>query len=97
MFGVLKITHLVRSEHVFIEDLHRNLVNQRVRNPGTVVSSSDLAQLVGAHFGHGYLVRLGVILDRNLGRHSSHGCDFTPTNQNQYPKGIAMKYSDTHL
>ena len=73
-------TNLVRSEHVSIEDLASNGIDERVGNPCAVVSSSDFAELVSANLVHGDLVGLGIVLDRNLGRHSTHGGDLASGN-----------------
>ena len=42
-----------------------------------VVTGTNLAQLVGAYTFHRLVVRLGVVLNRNLGGHATHGVDAT--------------------
>lgn len=61
---------------MLVENLHGNLVNKWVGDPGTIVSVGYLTQFVVVHLLHGDLVGLGVILDRNLGRHATHGSNF---------------------
>ena len=39
------------------------------------MTGADLAQLVGAHALHRLVIRLGVVLDGDLGRHAAHGMD----------------------
>ena len=73
-------TNLIGSKHVIIEDLASDGINERVGDPCTIVSSSDLAKLVGANLVHGDFVGLGVVFDRNLSRHSAHGGDLSPGN-----------------
>jgi len=63
---------------VLVKDVAGNLVDEGVRNPGSVVSSGDLAVLVCPDLLHSDLVGLGVIFDRDLRRHSAHGSDFAP-------------------
>ena len=65
---------------MIIEDLASDGINERVSDPCTIVSSSDLTKLVGANLVHGNFVGLGVVLDRNLSRHSAHGGDLAPGN-----------------
>ena len=73
------ILHLVGSKHVIVKDFARNLVDKRVGDPCTIVSVGDFTVLVSADFPHSDFVRLGVVLDGDLGRHSTHSSDFTPT------------------
>lgn len=63
---------------MLVEDLHSDLVDERVRDPCTVVAVFHLAQLIGAHLAHRDLVRLGVLLDWDLRAHPAHGRDFAP-------------------
>jgi len=39
------------------------------------MTSADFAELVGVHTLHGFLVRLLIVFDWDLGGHSSHGVD----------------------
>ena len=70
--------YLVRAQHELVEDLHRNFVEERVGNPGTVVPVLDFAQLVLPDLAHRNLVRLGIILDRDLRAHAAHRSDLAP-------------------
>lgn len=47
-------------------------------NPGSVVASLDLTELIGVDALHGLVVGGLVILDWNLGGHSSHSSDLAP-------------------
>ncbi len=58
-----QVVVLVGPEHVLVEHLARDLVDERVRDPCAVVSGSDLTELVRADLGHGDFVSLGVVLD----------------------------------
>ena len=58
---------------MLVEDLGSNLVDERVSDPSTVVAVGDLTELVSADLGHGNLVGLGVVLDGDLSRHTTHG------------------------
>src|SRR5699024_5416738 len=62
---------LVRSGHVLVEDFRRNRRQRRVGNPGTVVASTDLTQLVGTDALHGLVVGSGVVLDGDLSGHTT--------------------------
>lgn len=73
-------TDLVRTNHVLVEDLHRDLVDERVSDPSPVMSVRDFAILVGTDFGHSDLVGFLVALDGDLSGHSAHGRDFAPVN-----------------
>ena len=66
---------LVRRLHVLVEDRLRDRDEPRVRDPGAVVPVGHLAELVGAHLGERGLVRLRVVLDRDLRGHAAHGVD----------------------
>ncbi len=57
---------------MLVEDLHSDLVDERVRDPGTVVAVGDLAKLVCADLGHSGLIRLGIVLDWDLRGHATH-------------------------
>ena len=67
-----RLLQLVRRRHQPVEDLHRDRHEARVRDPGAVVPVARLALLVGAHLGERFLVRLRVVLDRDLRRHAAH-------------------------
>ncbi len=71
-------SHLVGAKHVLVEDVHGNLVDQRVGNPCSVMSSGDFAQLISPDLLHSNLVGLGVIFDGNLSRHSTHSSNLSP-------------------
>ncbi len=66
---------LVRRLHVLVEDRLGDRDEPRVRDPGAVVPVGHLAELVGAHLGERGLVRLRVVLDRDLRGHAAHGVD----------------------
>lgn len=66
---------LVGALHVLVKDLHGDGDEGGVSDPSAVVAGSDLAELVGADLGHGLLVALWVVLERDLGRHTAHGGD----------------------
>lgn len=67
-----KVVVLVRSEHMFVEYLASDLVDERMGDPGSVVASGDFTQLVRSDLGHGNLVGLGVVLDGDLSGHAAH-------------------------
>lgn len=69
-------TNLIRPKHVFVEDITSDLVDGRVRDPCSVVTSGDFADLVCPNLVHGDFVGLCVGLDGNLCRHTTHCCDF---------------------
>ena len=71
-------TDLVGTEHVFVEDLHCNLVDEGVRDPSTVVAIRDLAEFVRANLVHGDLIGLRIILDRDLRGHAAHCGNASP-------------------
>lgn len=58
---------------MLIKDLAGNLVDQRVRNPSSIVAVSDFSELVLAYFIHRDLICFFITLDGNLGRHSPNG------------------------
>ena len=66
------------AKHVLVENLHRDLVDERVRNPSSVVAVGDLTELVGADLSHRDLVGLRVVLNRDLCGHSTHSGDSPP-------------------
>lgn len=70
--------YLVRSEHILVEDFHGDLVDERVGDPSTIMAVCDLTELVVVDLLHGNLVGLGVILDGDLGRHTTHGRNLAP-------------------
>ena len=47
-------------------------------DPRPVVTVPGLAFLVGANLGQSLFIGLGVVLDRDLGRHPAHGVDVAP-------------------
>lgn len=57
---------------MFVEDVHGDLVDERVGDPCAIMSSFDFTQLVCANFGHRNLVGLFVPLDGDLGGHATH-------------------------
>lgn len=63
---------------MLVEDLHRDLVEERVGNPCPVMSVRDFAVFVGTDFGHSDLVGFLIALDGDLSRHSAHSCDLAP-------------------
>ena len=67
--------HLVGCGHVLVEDLGRDGGERRVGDPGAVVAGGDLAQLVGIDALHGAVIGGLVILDGDLGGHTTHGVD----------------------
>ena len=82
---------LVRAEHVLVEYVHGNLVDERVCNPGTIVARRHFAQLVRAHFGHGGLVGLFVAFDWNLCGHAAHSGHTPSTHPRQRPRETARE------
>ena len=64
---------LVGGWHVLVEDLGCDGCEGWVGNPGSVVAGLDLAELVGVDTLHGLVVGGLVVLDGDLGSHSSHG------------------------
>ena len=73
-----KATNLVGTEHVSVENLARDGVDEGVGNPGAVVAGGDFTKLVGADLGHRDFIGLGVVLDGDLSGHASHGSNLTP-------------------
>jgi hypothetical protein len=67
--------HLVGRGHVFVEDFGCNGSKRWVSDPGAVVTSAHLAELVGANLCHGGIVCLLVVLDGDLGSHTTHCVD----------------------
>ena len=63
---------LVRPQHMRVEDRLREGHQARMRDPSSVVTGLDLAQLVGAHPFERDLVRGRVVLDRDLRGHPAH-------------------------
>ena len=66
------ITDLIGTQHVVIEDLTGDLVDERVGNPGTVMTVGDFPELVCSDLIHRDLVCFFVALDGNLGGHSTN-------------------------
>lgn len=62
---------LVGCRHVLVEDFGRNAGKSWVGNPGTVMTGLDLTQLVCTHTSHGLVVGLFVVLDGDLGSHTT--------------------------
>lgn len=60
---------LVRAEHLLIEDVHRDLDKRRMGDPRSVMTGSNLTDLVGLDLGHGGVIGLWVVLDGDLGGH----------------------------
>jgi hypothetical protein len=71
-------THLVRSNHSLVEDVESDLDEGGVGDPGTGVSGGALTSLVSADLLHGSVVAGVVVLDGDLGGHSSDGSDSSP-------------------
>jgi hypothetical protein len=69
---------LVCPQHMFVKDVHGDLVDERVGDPCAIMASLDLTQLVCANFGHCDLVRLFVLLNGDLGGHTTHSGNTTP-------------------
>lgn len=63
---------------MLVKDGTGNRLDKRVGDPCPIVSSSDLSKLVRTNLFHRHLICLGVVLDRNLSGHATHGSDFTP-------------------
>ena len=74
-------TNLVRAEHVLVEDLHSDPVDERVGNPSTIVTVRDLAELICADLVHGDLVRSRVVLNGDLGGHATHSSNSPPVDE----------------
>ncbi len=70
--------NLVRRLHVLVEDRLRDRDQARMCDPGPVVAVGHLAHLVGADLRERGLVRLGVVLDRDLRGHAAHRVDPAP-------------------
>ena len=70
--------YLVGTLHVLIKDVHCNLDQIWMSDPSTIMTRSNLPLFVRSDLGHGGVVLCGVILDWNLGRHSSHCCYLSP-------------------
>ena len=66
---------LVWQWHLAVEHLLGDRHQARMRYPGTVMPVAYLALLVGADFLHCYLVRRGIVADRDLRRHPAHRVD----------------------
>ena len=62
---------LVGSGHVLVEYLGSDGGESRVCHPGTIVTSTNLTQLVGAHTLHGLIVGSLVVLDGDLSGHTT--------------------------
>jgi hypothetical protein len=62
---------LVRSSHTGIENIHGNVCEIRMCDPGAVVAGFDFAVFVGFDFFHGGGVGGGVVFDGNLGCHTA--------------------------
>lgn len=62
---------LVGRGHVLVEYLGGDRGESRVSHPGTVVTSTNLTQLVGAHTLHGLVVGSLVVLDGDLSGHTT--------------------------
>ena len=71
-------TYLVRAQHVRVEGLAGDLVNEGMGDPGAVVARKDFAQLVRLDLRHRLIVRLRVVLDGDLSSHSTHSSNFAP-------------------
>ena len=56
-----------------IEHRLGNRHQRRMRHPGAIAAIGDFAQLVLPYFFHCGVVCDGVVLDRNLRRHATHG------------------------
>jgi hypothetical protein len=67
--------HLVGAGHVFVKDFRGDGCEGGVRDPCAVVAGARFAEFVGAHFSHGGVVGLLVVLDGDLGCHAAHGVD----------------------
>lgn len=72
------MTYLVGPEHVLIKDPTGDRLNQRVSNPGSVMTGSDLAKLVSTDFVHSDFVGLGIIFNGDLRGHATHSSDLAP-------------------
>ncbi len=63
---------LIGAGHQAVEHLLGDRDEVRVRHPGTIVAVAGFALLVGADAGEGGVVGGGVVLDRDLRRHTAH-------------------------
>ena len=88
--------YLVGAEHVLVEDLHCDLVNEGVRDPGAVMAVRHLTELVRADLVHGDLVRLGVVLDGNLSGHAAHSGNTSPVARLDEEADIGIHEADFH-
>ena len=70
--------YLVRARHMCVEDVECNLVNERMCDPGAVMPISDLAQLVCLDLVHSDLIRLRIVLNRDICGHAAHSRNLSP-------------------
>ena len=63
---------------MLVKHLHGDRDETGVSDPCTVVTSSDLAELVGGDLVIDLVIGRLVVLDWDVGRHAAHGCDFAP-------------------
>src|SRR5207253_11328099 len=63
---------LIGLRHHGVERIERELYHSRMRHPRPVMAVVGFALLVGPHLGERVLVRLWIILHRDLRGHSTH-------------------------
>jgi hypothetical protein len=76
-------TDLIRTQHVLIEDLSGDFVNQRVGDPRTIMTVGDFPKLVCTDLVHCDLVCFFVAFDGNLSGHSTNGGDLASETHRQ--------------
>lgn len=81
---------------MLVEDTAGDRFNKGVSNPGSIMSSSDLAKLVSADLSHRNFIRLGVVLDRNLCRHATHSSDLAPMASLDEQTNVGIHEGDGH-
>src|SRR5258708_33311777 len=64
---------LVGVLHMLVKDGARDGNQTRVRNPGAIMPGPHLTELVLAYAFHGFFVCFGIVSNRNLRSHASHG------------------------
>ena len=89
-------TYLIGTQHILIENLVGDLVDQGMGNPCPVVPIGDFSQLIRADLVHRNIVCLLIALDGNLSGHPTNGSHLAPGNlvSGLNPISLTLK---THL
>ena len=69
---------LVGPRHDFIKFFLRHGHQARMRYPGTIMPIVSLAVFIRAHFRHGFFICLRVVLNGNLGSHTTDSMGVAP-------------------